>query len=486
MDEFDWIFDVLEAYDQYQPPELPSPFIADTNGAGAPRFGERVGDDFNARGNWREILEPKGWRVIGASGEKLLWKRPDKDERGWSATTGFCKNERSGDLLYIFSTNATPFEAERAYSKFSAYAILWCGADFSLAAKTLADAGWGTPLPSVTLAAATSTPQMPPQAARTDGIARIFASELRRVPQADKWLWKGLIPAEMATIFSALPKAGKTTLLSHLLLAIENDGNFCGQEVKRARVLYVTEESETIWAERRDKLGLKDHCEFVLRPFRLKPNLAQWNEFLKRFTDSVAAAPVELVVFDTLAKLWPVDNENDASEVTGALMPLLELCYGMRVTLLLVHHLRKTEGLESTGTRGSGGITAAVDSILELRRYNPKDRKDRRRLLHCDARYDDRLDELVIELSGDGLSYVTQGDRKDASTTDLVSWFLQNLPREEPGWTLVECKVQLDREDKVYSDKVIRSSLEHGAESGLWNQGGEGKKGSPSRYFRPL
>jgi hypothetical protein len=332
-------------------------------------------------------------------------------------------------------------------------------------------------------------------------LLRVPASQLRKLSDAERWLWRGLIPSEMATIFSALPKAGKTTLLAHLLRAMEAGGDFCGQEVRPGRVVYVTEESETLWANRRDQLGLKDHCEFVLRPFRAKPTRAEWQDFLKRLEGSLTARPVELVVIDTLAKLWPVQQENDASEVTAALMPLLELAYGLKVALLLVHHLRKSDGQESTATRGSGGITASVDSILELRRYRPGDRKDRRRVICCDSRFEDRLDEAVLQLADDGLSYLVHGDRHDTARGELEADIPWALPGEPPGWTAEEIRQAWpsdqgaaqglpgppgchQKETGAPSVRTLRNALQHGADTGLWGRTGTGTRGDPYRYFQ--
>lgn len=316
------------------------------------------------------------------------------------------------------------------------------------------------------------------------GLVRVPASQLRRLKDAQRWFWKGLVPAEMVTIFSALPKAGKTTLLAHLLRAAEAGDDLCGLSVAPARVVYVTEESESLWAERRDRLGLEDHCEFILRPFRTKPTVLLWLDFLKQLTDSLAVAPAQLVVIDTLSKLWPVRNENDASEVTEALLPLLEIAYGLRSTLLLVHHLRKSEGLESTATRGSGGITAAVDSIIELRRYSAKDRKDRRRVLSCDARFDDRTDEIVVELAEDGIAYAAHGDRHQTVRGDLVTVLKTVLPGSSPGWTREEIEKAWPA-DECPRTRSLLEALNHGAEMGLWQREGDGKKGSPYTFWGP-
>jgi hypothetical protein len=315
-------------------------------------------------------------------------------------------------------------------------------------------------------------------------IERRPMSSLRRLGDAEKWHWQGIIPAELVTVFSALPKAGKTTLMTHLLRCCEAGAPFCGLGVRPARAVYVTEESETIWAERRDRLGLADHIEMVLRPFRSKPTFAEWRSFIDALTVSLKEKPADLVVIDTLAKLWPVHNENDASEVTASLQPLQEIAYRLRTTLLLVHHLRKSDGLEATQTRGSGAITASVDCIIEFRRYRPGDRKDRRRVLHCDARYDDRVDELVVELSADGRSYSARGDRQEAAIVEACPSIYDVLPVQPPGYTREQVIQAAWPAGSAPTKADLLAALNHGVEVGRWHREGDGKRGDPHRFWR--
>lgn len=109
-------------------------------GAGQPR-GDRPGDAFAARATWDDVLVPHGWTRLFTSGGKTFWRRPGKDH-GWSATTNYADS----DLLYVF-TSSTPFEPERGYGKFSAYAVLDHGGDFAAAARALARQGYGPPAP---------------------------------------------------------------------------------------------------------------------------------------------------------------------------------------------------------------------------------------------------------------------------------------------------------------------------------------------------
>lgn len=97
-----------------------------------------VGDDYNARTTWDEILLPLGWKKSYTQGEKTTWIRPGKDF-GISATT----NYQGNDKLMVFSTSTT-FDAERSYDKFGAITHLKFGGDFKQAAKSLREQGFGS------------------------------------------------------------------------------------------------------------------------------------------------------------------------------------------------------------------------------------------------------------------------------------------------------------------------------------------------------
>lgn len=100
------------------------------------------GNDFEARTDWADILEPHGWSLESRheNGE-LHWTRPGKNRRdGASATTGRASDR---DRLYVFSTS-TQFASETAYTKFGAYTLLNHAGDFSAAARELARRGFGT------------------------------------------------------------------------------------------------------------------------------------------------------------------------------------------------------------------------------------------------------------------------------------------------------------------------------------------------------
>ena len=259
------------------------------------------------------------------------------------------------------------------------------------------------------------------------------ASELERLPEGLKWLWHGLLNRGGVALLSALWKVGKTTMLTHLFRAFGEGGPFLGQAVTPGRVLIVSEEPEHLWAERRDELGLKDHLEFLCRPFRARPSPADWVSFVCHVAKLIKDRSYDLTVLDTVSRMWPVEKENDASQVDAALMPLHGLTES--AGLLIVHHLRKGDGAEATGTRGSGALPAFVDTILEMRRFNPGDRRDRRRVLSGYGRYRETPDELVIELREEGYA-LTARDRASLERREAVDVLYQALPATDPGLTV--------------------------------------------------
>lgn len=99
----------------------------------------RVGDDFNARAQWPDIIGVHGWEFSHQVGQEAFWVRPGKDRHdGHSAST----NADGNDRLYVWSS-ATVFPTEEPISKFAAYTELEHNGDYRAATKALAAQGYG-------------------------------------------------------------------------------------------------------------------------------------------------------------------------------------------------------------------------------------------------------------------------------------------------------------------------------------------------------
>ena len=310
--------------------------------------------------------------------------------------------------------------------------------------------------------------------------APVPASALQKRPDDERWVWKGILAYGSATLLSALWKAGKSTLLSFLLKKLEGGGEFCGLDTAACPVLYVTEEAEDLWADRRDEIGLGDHVRFQVRPFKSRPDFPTWIRFLDHLKAVRKDFGYGLLVMDTISNLWPVKDENDNAQVGSCLMPLWDL--GEDLCLLLNHHLRKSDGDQATGSRGAGAITAFADTIVELRRFDAGNKKDRRRVLSGYGRHRATPDELVVELAEDWSGYRACGDRQEAGRAELTAILDGILPDREPGFTYEEIVEEWPGDHTPRRANVL-AALNHGVDSGSYGRTGRGRRGSPFCFF---
>jgi hypothetical protein len=148
VDERDMLHAVIRLLDNMPVDEAPIPAAA-RNLVGD---SERPGDRYNREVTWEELLGAHGWTRQQRIGPGWAWRRPGKDH-GISATTG---QRADADRLYVFTTS-TPFEAERPYTKFGAYAVLEHAGDHSAAASALRAAQDGPPAPPLATLVAPQT-----------------------------------------------------------------------------------------------------------------------------------------------------------------------------------------------------------------------------------------------------------------------------------------------------------------------------------------
>ncbi len=124
------------------PAAIRSPASADTSAAITPW------DDYAARGDIASLLESHGWHRTRSGGNEH-WERPGKSQGSTSATW-------NGEVFYVFSSNAAPFEPDKGYGKFQIYALLECGGDAKEAARRLRREGYGSSLGPIRIPATRS------------------------------------------------------------------------------------------------------------------------------------------------------------------------------------------------------------------------------------------------------------------------------------------------------------------------------------------
>lgn len=123
-----------ETPEEVQERELAAAVPVPTPAGVSPIDGERPGDRFTRETTWAQLLEPRGWRCAGERGEREVWNRPGRtdDREAHSA------NLTPDGNLYVWTSNAPPFEPQRSYTKLGAYVTLEHGGDWTAGIRALA------------------------------------------------------------------------------------------------------------------------------------------------------------------------------------------------------------------------------------------------------------------------------------------------------------------------------------------------------------
>jgi len=297
------------------------------------------------------------------------------------------------------------------------------------------------------------------------------------------WILPGYLARRTSTNYTGLWKIGKTTWLSYFLKACEG-GKFCGEHVAPVSVLVVSEESETLWARRRDELGIGDHVQVITRPFLGRPDVRTWERFIGSVAGDLQPDRFGLVVFDSLFNLWPVRDENDAAGQLTALMPLNSITES-NVGLLLITHPAKADAGEGRATRGSGALSGWVDIIVEMRRYDPGRREDCRRVLTAYSRFEETPGEIVLSFDR-GHGYNAVGTKSEARADDRIAQELDLLPTAAPGLTVDELLDKWPKEGLPRpSSRTALSDLSGLAQRNRIGKTGKGVRSDPHRFYHP-
>jgi hypothetical protein len=483
---------------EYSPPDQPRDRDREPV---APSGVDSPGSCFNRDGTWEETgLFDAGWTWARRIGDdRGFLTRPGKDE-GISASVGMVSSKENGyPYLYIWSTS-TDLAAETPYSKFAVFAYLCHRGDFAAAAKSLREKGYGKdPYEDIDLSNLSFRVTKPdgtsePAADTPESVDTwcVPSSALRAQADDARWLWRGFLARGKITLFNAMYKAGKSTIIGHLLKAMDGSRtDFLGYPVAPGKVLVISEEDEGLCADRRDELGLGDHVWWKIQPMEQRKNLAAWSTFIAEAVERVGRYQFDLVVIDTISKVWPVADENAAAQVEAALVPLWKVT-STGAAVMIVHHTRKSGGEHFTASRGSGGLPAFADIILEYRRFSESDKKCPKRIMEGTGRYRNTPKKQLIELTDEG--YVNHGDPDDSDVRVKVKTFdweetlrevMTEAKESETPLTFDQIKdaIASKREGVSVKNSDLISLLGKWFEGGELERLGTGRKGDPYLFI---
>lgn len=198
---------------------------------------------------------------------------------------------------------------------------------------------------------------------------------------ADNYIIDSLIPRSGLTILGGAAKTGKTTLCMQMMHDIITQNTFLNKRIihneeNPAKTLYITnEDSETICFSRLLQIfGEDEGVENI--EIMVSKELRYADGTLLSFVEAAAEEGYNLFVIDNF-RSFGVDSgiEKDASgaRLTERLQWMTEMCEEMNISIILIHHTRKTgQNGRSVNVAdelaGGSAISSAAQSIITLSR----------------------------------------------------------------------------------------------------------------------
>ena len=130
VEDRDFLFELCLMFNKYVEEK---PTFINFKQAFSEKSGDRIGDFYNERNDFIDILKKHNWEIEKEESDKIHFRRPGKN-KGNSATFLF-----EPRLFYVFSSNAYPFEEQKSYSPFAIFTLLECNGDFNESPKKLAE-----------------------------------------------------------------------------------------------------------------------------------------------------------------------------------------------------------------------------------------------------------------------------------------------------------------------------------------------------------
>ena len=328
----------------------------------------RPGDVYNRDNGHKawEILQEIGWTLIYQRDEVMYLRRPGKTI-GVSATLGHV----APNVLYVFSTNASPFQGGKAYTPFAVYSEVLHRGNYSAAAASLEQIRLVSQSPTpIKVDPVTGEIIEVPEGPKKEIIS---ASRLARMTfDPMRWTVDGLLP-EGVTILAGRPKVKKSWLALSVAVAVASGGKAFGWfETRQGGVLYLDLESNQRRMRSRlaQLIGDPDSSAWPENLF-IATDWPAGDAAIKELDTFLTDNPTQLVIIDILARVRPPKSPRlDSYDQDYVFLQALNACADRhRVSILVLHHTRKAKGEDIfEDVSGTTALTGAASTTWVLAR----------------------------------------------------------------------------------------------------------------------
>jgi RecA-family ATPase len=226
-----------------------------------------------------------------------------------------------------------------------------------------------------------------------------------------------LLPAGGDSLCVAKPKAGKSTLVRCLALAVARGTDFLGRKTVQGPVFYLAleEKRSEVRAHFRAMGARDDDPIFIFCAVAPEDGLAQLREAAKLRKPA-------LVIVDPLFRFVRMPDGNDYAKVGNSLEPLHAFARETGAHTLMTHHAPKGEKADiSDAPLGSTALFGAVDTLLVMKR------NDKYRTLATRQRYGTDLDEITLEFDPQARTVSAGRSRAEVDQYEAVQAIVEFL-----------------------------------------------------------
>ncbi len=308
------------------------------------------------------------------------------------------------------------------------------------------------------------------------------ASELsREEPIAPFWYVPGFVAQGVVTeVVGKLKSSGKTTFIAWAVQAILNGLEFLSRPTQQTGILWLTEERPTSFLETLKRAGLTDRTDLHILHWHDVKALP-WPAVMRHCVEHAGMVSAGILVVDTVSQFAGLkgDAENNSGDALAAVGPLQDAA-SKGLAVVALRHERKGGGEVGESGRGSSAFSGAVDIVVAIRRGEGQT-KPTVRVLHTLSRFSETPDTLVIDLTTTG--YVALGTEGTVAVLEAERVLLDRLPSTEDA--AVTLDALLDELQPRIARTVAQQALGKLSDVGV-KRLGQGKRGSPYRYFRAI
>lgn len=192
-------------------------------------------------------------------------------------------------------------------------------------------------------------------------LATVTAQQLHDEPLGDiAWYQQHLIPVGAFVVLYGSPKAGKTTLAMHMAAGLAGAMPFLeGTGVCDILWLDLEQPRRVLQARTREV-----HAHVAVGRFDLYQGAAP---MLSELLATIDLRKPNIVFVDSLSRWLRLESENDNAELNRVLGPILTAFQARDITLVVIHHDRKSEGTGGRNLRGASSLLAMCDCAIEVK-----------------------------------------------------------------------------------------------------------------------